>query len=85
MVHRDTIFCGFDDRFPIISMQHRVQISLHHAIHLRCSVPRLKRIWGCLQVQLKVRVPASVCKDCYDQVLKEFSKQAKVSHDDHCI
>ncbi|KAG0562657.1 hypothetical protein KC19_9G162700 [Ceratodon purpureus] len=30
------------------------------------------------RVHLKVRVPASVCKDCYDQVLKEFGKQAKV-------
>jgi len=30
------------------------------------------------RVELKVRVPASVCKDCYDQVLKEFGKQAKI-------
>lgn len=30
------------------------------------------------RVQLKVRVPASVCKDCYDQVLKEFGKQARM-------
>ncbi|XP_024388971.1 trigger factor-like protein TIG, Chloroplastic isoform X2 [Physcomitrium patens] len=30
------------------------------------------------RVQLKVHVPVSVCKDCYDQVLKEFGKQSKV-------
>jgi hypothetical protein len=29
-------------------------------------------------VHLKIRVPTSVCKDSYEQVLKEFSKQAKV-------
>jgi len=30
------------------------------------------------RVHLKIRVPTSVCKDSYEQVLKEFSKQAKV-------
>lgn len=30
------------------------------------------------RVQLKVQVPSSVCKDCYEQVLREFSKQAKI-------
>jgi trigger factor len=30
------------------------------------------------RVRLNVKVPPSVCQDSYDQVLKEFSKQAKI-------